>query len=96
MKLNVTCLDCEITVEEVDGKCVVTATQNGEVVEEFELECSETDNDSEEEEIDMDVDVDVDVDIEDEADEDEDEADEDEDLNESVKTFDDFFKKVKK
>ena len=39
MKVNVTCMDCEITVEEIDGKCVVTAHQNGEEVESFEVNC---------------------------------------------------------
>lgn len=41
MKVNVNCMNCEITIEEVDGKCVVTALQDGETVEEFTVNCEE-------------------------------------------------------
>lgn len=87
MKVNVTCMDCEITVEEVDGKCVVTAVQGGEVVEEFEIDCNEYEGS--EEEVDVDVD---DVDVEDDSDVEE----EEELVEESVKTFSKFFESNKK
>ena len=83
MKINVMCAGCEVTVEEVDGKCVVVAIQDGEVVEEFSIDCEEKEEvDSEEIE---------DLDIDDQDEEMEDEEDEDE-LNESVKTFGEFIK----
>jgi hypothetical protein len=91
MKVNVTCSGCDITVEEVDGKCTVVATQDGEVVEEFTIDCESTEEEEEEiEEIDVDVDVDVDSDMGDEY------VDEDDEVMESVKTFDNFFKPSKK
>tara|TARA_R110000772_G_C13275824_1_gene436650 strand:- start:182 stop:499 length:318 start_codon:yes stop_codon:yes gene_type:complete len=96
MKVNVTCSGCEITVEEIDGKCTVVATQDGEVVEEFTVDCEgsdeevsdevevdEVDGDNEGEELDSD---DSDVEEYDEGDVDE------EEYNESVKTFSNFFK----
>ena len=87
MKVNVTCMDCEITVEEIDGKCVVTAHQNGEEVESFEVNC-EGSEESEE--------LEMEDEMEDEMEEDdlemEDEM-EDEMVEEGVKSFDKFFSK---
>ena len=77
MKLNVTCAGCEVFVEEIDGQCVVSATKDGETVEEFTIDCEE----SEESE-----------DLEDDIEEIEDEDDEDDEISESVKSFDKFFK----
>lgn len=98
MKTIVTCMNCEISIEEVDGKCVVVATQDGEVVEEFTLDCEASD---EVEDVDVE-DVDMD-DMEEEGDEDMDDMDdmdelpeEDDDLNEGVKTFTKFFEKKRK
>lgn len=91
MKVNVTCMDCEITVEEVDGKCVVTAVQGGEVVEEFEIDCNEYEGS--EEEVDVDVD---DVDDVDDVEDDSDVEEEEELVEESVKTFSKFFESNKK
>lgn len=95
MKVNVTCSGCEITVEEVDGKCVVTALQDGEVVEEFTVDCdgSESGEEFEEEEFEDDVENDVEEfedDVEDDVEEFE---EEDEEVSESVKSFGNFFKK---
>jgi hypothetical protein len=88
MKVNVTCMDCEITVEEVDGKCIVTAEQNGEVVEEFTVDCGSEESEEVEGVEDME-DVDLkDIDVEEMEDEDEDEV-----VEENVKSFLNFIKK---
>lgn len=80
MKVNVTCTGCEVTVEEIDGQCIVSAFKDGELIEEFIIDCEET-----EEEIDE---------LEDEIDELEDEIEEleDEEVSESIKSFGNFFK----
>lgn len=83
MKVNITCLDCEITVEEVDGKCVVTALQDGEEVESFAVDCNEAPESDDVEEIDAEE-------IDDDGDDDDD-YDQEEMVGESIKTFDDFF-----
>lgn len=94
MKLNVTCAGCEITVEEVDGQCVVSAFQDGEIVEEFTIDCEESEESDEEleDEIEIEDDEDEIEDLEDEIEEDE----LDEEVSESVKSFGDFFKVAKK
>lgn len=84
MKVNVTCAGCEVTVEEIDGKCVIVAMQDGEVVEEFSIDCEGTD----EEEIDE---IDVDENDIDEEDFDEEDFDEEDEVNEGVKSFNKFF-----
>jgi hypothetical protein len=85
MKVNVTCMDCEITVEEIDGKCVVTALQNGEEVESFEVDCGSGSEELEQPEMDMEEQP--------EMDEEDMDMEEEEIVEESVKTFKDFFKK---
>lgn len=93
MKVNVDCNNCEITIEEVDGKCIVTAIQGGEVVEEFTVNCEEEslEDDSVEELPEGEEDLDnVDV-VEGEED-----LLEDEEIVEGVKTFTQFYVGKKK
>jgi len=78
MKVNVTCMDCEITVEEIDGKCVVIAHRNGEEVESFEIDCEGDETEENEDDIE-----DLEDDIE----------DAEERLEEGLKTFDQFYKR---
>ena len=90
MKINVMCAGCEVTVEEVDGKCIVIATQDGEVVEEFSIDCEEGNEEGSEEIEELDMDDDME---EGDSDMEEGDDDDDDDLNESVKSFNQFFKK---
>tara|TARA_R110000772_G_scaffold20466_1_gene56656 strand:+ start:16749 stop:17090 length:342 start_codon:yes stop_codon:yes gene_type:complete len=103
MKVNVTC-GCEISIEEIDGKCTVIATQDGEVVEEFTIDCEgSSDEEFDEDDFDNDApegeefdDIDVEEEAGEEAGGEEFEGEEEEILEESVKTFSKFFDKKPK
>jgi hypothetical protein len=92
MKVNVDCNNCEITIEEVDGKCIVTAIQGGEVVEEFTVDCEVESDDSEE----LPEEIEGGEEIEGEEIEDTEDLLDDEEVSESVKTFTEFYVKKKK
>jgi len=91
MKLNVTCAGCEVSVEEIDGQCVVSAMKDGEIVEEFAIDCEESEEGSEEEMEEMEDEME---DMEDEIEDMEEEVS-DEEVSEAVKSFGDFFKPTK-
>ena len=100
MKLNVTCLDCDITIEELDGKCVIVATRDGEVVEEFSIDCEGSGEEVDTDEVDNDEERPVDVDADDAddmecMDEMPEEEDEEEEMMEGVMSFTKFSKKKK-
>lgn len=95
MKLNVMCAGCEITVEEVDGKCVVMAMKDGELVEEFAVDCEEMEEEAEEAEEEMEEAEEAEEEAEEEALEESKEEETQEDVNESVKNFGDFMKSSK-
>ena len=85
-KVMIEITGCEISVEEVDGKCVVTALKDGEVVEEFTIDCSESEGSEDDDFVELEGSEDDEL---------EDDELEDADLNEKVKNFDTFFKNKK-
>jgi hypothetical protein len=87
MKTKVECTGCEITIEEVDGKCVVIAEKDGEVVEEFSIDCEaeelpeEGEDQEEMEEEEQEEQEEMEMEEEDEA------------IEEAVKNFESYFGK---
>lgn len=48
METKVKMMDCEVTIKEEDGKVMVMAEKDGEMVEDFTVDCSEGSEESEE------------------------------------------------
>ena len=81
---------CEVSIEEVEGKIVITASRDGEVIEEMTVDCEEASTEAEEGENDLEGEE---LPIGDESsEEEEDDSDIEEEMTENVKNFSDFFK----